>query len=101
VAVLLEVLDALGVATAGMEGYEADDVLGTLAMRDTGAVDVVTGDRDLLQLVRDDRPVRILYTVEKMRPYDEAAVRAKYGIPGGRTPTTPCCEGIRATGSPA
>ncbi|MFP5219360.1 MAG: 5'-3' exonuclease H3TH domain-containing protein [Actinomycetes bacterium] len=82
VEVLLEVLDALGVAVAGVEGYEADDVIGTLATRGTGAVDVVTGDRDLLQLVDDRRPVRVLYTVEKLKPYDEAAVRAKYGIPG-------------------
>jgi 5'-3' exonuclease len=82
VQVLLEVLDALGVATVGVEGYEADDVIGTLATRASGAVDVVTGDRDLLQLVRDDGPVRVLYTVEKLKPYDEEAVRARYGIPG-------------------
>jgi 5'-3' exonuclease len=82
VAVLLDLLDALGIATAGAEGYEADDVIGTLSTREPGAVDVVTGDRDLLQLVRDDGPVRVLYTVEKLRPYDEGAVAAKYGIPG-------------------
>ena len=82
VAVLLEVLEALGVPAVGAVGHEADDVIGTLATRETGAVDVVTGDRDLLQLVRDDGPVRVLYTVEKLRPYDEAAVAAKYGIPG-------------------
>jgi 5'-3' exonuclease len=82
VAVILEVLDALGIPVAGMDGYEADDVIGTLATRETGAVDIVTGDRDLLQLVRDDGPVRILYSVEKMKVYDEAAVAAKHGIPG-------------------
>jgi 5'-3' exonuclease len=82
VAVLLEVLDALGVATAGVAGYEADDVLGTLSARETGAVDVVTGDRDMFQLVRDEGPVRVLYTVEKMAPYTPATVAAKYGIPG-------------------
>jgi 5'-3' exonuclease len=82
VEVLLEVLDALGVPVAGMEDYEADDVIGTLATRESGAVDVVTGDRDLLQLVRDDQPVRVLYTVEKLKAYDEAAVAAKHGIPG-------------------
>jgi 5'-3' exonuclease len=82
VAILLEVLAALGVATAGVEGYEADDVLGTLATRENGAVDVVTGDRDLFQLVDDSKPVRVLYTVDKMRPYDEGDVAAKYGIPG-------------------
>ena len=82
VEVLLQVFAALGVATAGVPGYEADDVIGTLATRETGPVDVVTGDRDLLQLVRDTGPVRVLYTVEKLRPYDEGAVAAKYGIPG-------------------
>lgn len=82
VAVLLEVLAALGVPVAGAEGHEADDVLGTLATRDCGAVDVVTGDRDLLQLVDDARGVRVLYAAEKYKPYDEAAVTAKHGIPG-------------------
>lgn len=82
VGVLLEVLDALGVAVAGVEGYEADDVLGTLVTRETGAVDVVSGDRDMFQLVRDDGPVRVLYTVEKMAPYTVGTVAAKYGIPG-------------------
>jgi 5'-3' exonuclease len=82
VPVLLEVLDALGVCVTGVDGYEADDVLGTLATRDGGPVDVVTGDRDLFQLVDDDRGVRVLYTVDKMKPYGEAEVRAKYGIPG-------------------
>jgi len=82
VAVILDALGALGVPVAGAEGYEADDVIGTLATRETGAVDIVTGDRDLLQLVRDDRPVRVLYAVEKMKPYDEGAVTAKHGIPG-------------------
>ena len=82
VGILLEVFDALGLATAGVEGYEADDVLGTLASRETGPVDVVTGDRDMFQLVRDDGPVRVLYAVEKLKPYTCATVAAKYGIPG-------------------
>jgi 5'-3' exonuclease len=82
VAVLLEVLDAVGIATAGADGYEADDVLGTLSARESGPVDVVTGDRDLFQLVRDDGPVRVLYTVEKLKPYGEREVAAKYAIPG-------------------
>ena len=82
VAVILEVLAALGVAVVGAEGHEADDVIGTLATRATGAVDIVTGDRDLLQLVDDSGPVRVLYAVEKMKPYGEAEVSAKHGIPG-------------------
>ncbi|MGI8537654.1 MAG: 5'-3' exonuclease [Mycobacteriales bacterium] len=82
VAVLLEVLDAVGIATAGVDGYEADDVLGTLSAREPGPVDIVSGDRDMFQLVRDAGPVRVLYSVEKMKPYGEAEVAAKYAIPG-------------------
>ena len=60
---IMEMLDAFGIATAGAPGYEADDVLGTLADRERrDPVVVVSGDRDLLQLVRDDPvPVRVLY----------------------------------------
>ncbi|MEP6759933.1 MAG: 5'-3' exonuclease [Sporichthyaceae bacterium] len=86
VAVIEEVLDAVGIVHFGVAGYEADDVLGTLATRANGPVDVVTGDRDLFQLVNDDRAVRILYTaargVGRAEVIDEAAVTAKYGIPG-------------------
>ena len=82
VAIVLEVFAAVGLAVVGVDGYEADDVLGTLSARETGAVDVVTGDRDLFQLIRDDGPVRVLYAVEKMAPYTEGTVAAKYDIPG-------------------
>src|SRR6266704_811236 len=66
-------------------GYEADDVMGTLAARSAVPVDVVTGDRDLFQLVDDARGVRVIYTVRglmNMDVIDEAAVTAKYDIPG-------------------
>jgi 5'-3' exonuclease len=85
VAIIEDVLEALGVACFGVDGYEADDVLGTLATRDPGPVDVVTGDRDLFQLVDDSRGVRIIYVargVGRAEAIDEAAVTAKYGIPG-------------------
>ncbi len=85
VAIIEEVLEALGVACFGVDGYEADDVIGTLATRDPGPVDIVTGDRDLFQLVDDSRAVRILYTargVGRADVVDEAWVKAKYGIPG-------------------
>ena len=62
VPVIGEVLAAFGIAQVGAPGYEADDVIGTLAVGEDGEVDVVTGDRDLFQLVRDDKPVRVLYT---------------------------------------
>ena len=85
VPVIEEVLHASGLAVAGQPGYEADDVMATLSARSAGPVDVVTGDRDLFQLVDDARGVRIIYTVRglmNMDVIDEAAVTAKYGIPG-------------------
>ena len=83
---ILDVLDALGLAHVGAPGFEADDVIGTLAARDPGPVDVVTGDRDLFQVVDDSRDVRVLYTargVGRHEVVDESVVTAKYAIPGG------------------
>jgi 5'-3' exonuclease len=85
VPVLVEVLAAAGIARVGAPGYEADDVIGTLATRARGPVDIVTGDRDLFQLVDDDRGIRVLYTnrgIADIETVDEAAVAAKYQIPG-------------------
>ncbi|HEX6233108.1 MAG TPA: 5'-3' exonuclease [Jiangellaceae bacterium] len=85
VPVIIDVLTALGLAHVGVPGFEADDVIGTLATRDHGPVDIVTGDRDLFQLADDSHGVRILYTargVGRHEVVDEAAVTAKYGIPG-------------------
>ncbi|MER7499119.1 5'-3' exonuclease [Nonomuraea pusilla] len=85
IAVIQDVLDALGIARLEAPGYEADDVIGTLTHRAEGAVEIVTGDRDLFQLVDDRRPVRVLYTargVRNLQVVDEAFVTAKYGIPG-------------------
>src|SRR3712207_5190363 len=63
VPVLLDVLAAAGLATAGAEGYEADDVIGTLAATEKDdPVLVVSGDRDLMQVVRDEpNPVKLVY----------------------------------------
>lgn len=85
VPVIEDTLDALGIARVGIAGYEADDVIGTLTAREQGPVDVVTGDRDLFQLVNDIGPIRILYIargVRNLEIVDEAAVEGKYGIPG-------------------
>jgi 5'-3' exonuclease len=85
VPILVEVLAAAGIDRVGAPGYEADDVIGTLATRARRPVDVVTGDRDLFQLVDDARGVRVLYTargIGDIELVDEAAVAAKYGIPG-------------------
>ncbi|MGH3678468.1 MAG: 5'-3' exonuclease [Mycobacterium sp.] len=83
---IMELLDAFGIPTAGAPECEADDVLGTLAEREKkNPVVVVSGDRDLLQLVRDDPvSVRVLYTgrgLAKATKYGPAEVAEQYGVP--------------------
>ncbi|MBU3707289.1 MAG: 5'-3' exonuclease [Mycobacterium sp.] len=83
---ILEILDAYGIATAGAPGYEADDVLGTLAATERrDPVVVVSGDRDLLQLVADKPvPVRVLYIgqgLAKATMFGPAEVAERYGVP--------------------
>lgn len=89
-----EVLDAFGAVRVIAEGWEADDAIGTLcATAEPGdQLDIVTGDRDLLQLVRDSDgngspAVRVLFTVKgvkELAAFDQAAVEEKYGIPAQR-----------------
>lgn len=83
VPLIAEALGILGIPVVGRQGAEADDVIGTLAQAWDGPVDVVTGDRDLFQLVDDDAQVRVLYTargVSSADVVDAAWIRAKYGV---------------------
>lgn len=85
VPIIEDVLAALGIARVGVTPYEADDIIGTLAGRATGPVDIVTGDRDLYQLVDDARQVRVLYPLKgvgTLQTTDEAWLREKYGVDG-------------------
>lgn len=66
VPIIREVLTALGIPIVGAAHHEADDVIGTLASTSSIPVDVVTGDRDLFQLVDDSRDVRVIYTGKGM-----------------------------------
>jgi 5'-3' exonuclease len=86
--VLREILDALGLPQAEAPGWEAEDAIGGLASRAASAdrIDIVTGDRDLIQLVKDPT-VRVLFTVRgvsELRVLDEAGVMSKYGVPASR-----------------
>ncbi|MFT3832304.1 MAG: 5'-3' exonuclease [Micropruina sp.] len=79
------VLDALGIPIVGADGYEADDVIGTLASTASGPVDVITGDRDLFQLIDDSRQIRVLSVVKGVRNHErvtDEALRQRYGIDG-------------------
>jgi 5'-3' exonuclease len=83
---IMAILDAFGIATAGAPGFEADDVLGTLAARERrDPVVVVSGDRDLLQLVADEPvSVRVFYLgrgLAKATHYGPAEVASQYAVP--------------------
>ena len=83
IAVIREVLGALGVPVIGAAQHEADDVIGTLASHSAMPVDVVTGDRDLFQLVDDSRDVRVIYTgrgMSRLEILTDDALVAKYGV---------------------
>lgn len=86
---IMELLDAFGIATAGAPGFEADDVLGTLAAAERrDPVVVVSGDRDLLQLVADEPvPVRVLYLgrgLSNATMFGPAEVAERYSVPAHR-----------------
>jgi len=83
---IVELLAMAGCATLGCEGFEAEDVIGALVPRAPGEVAIVSGDRDLFQLVRDPT-VRVLYPkrgVSDLAVIDEAEIERRYGIPGTR-----------------
>src|SRR5690606_5538980 len=93
VPIIVDVLAALGIPRLGSPGYEADDVIGTLVAREVAAADrapevlVMTGDRDLFQLVDDDTGVTVLYPMRGQKEpqrIDEEWLREKYGVDGGQ-----------------
>ncbi len=76
-------LDALGIPIVGVAEHEADDVIASFAAQSGMPVDVVTGDRDLFQLVDDARGIRVIYTgrgMSNLEVLDEASVTAKYRV---------------------
>jgi 5'-3' exonuclease len=83
VPVIREALAAVGIPIVGAADHEADDVIGTLATTATQPVDIVTGDRDLFQLVDDARDVRVVYTARGMSNLEvvtDQTVVTKYGV---------------------
>lgn len=85
VPIIEAVLDAVGITRVGVEGYEADDVIGTYTSRAATPVDIVTGDRDLYQLVDDEKQRRVLYPVKgvgTLQITTETFLRDKYGVDG-------------------
>ncbi|MCW2822856.1 MAG: 5-3 exonuclease [Marmoricola sp.] len=81
--IIVATLEAFGLPVVGADHFEADDVIGTLATDAGMPVDIVTGDRDLFQLVDDDAGVRVLYTargVGRHERVDNTWVRERYGV---------------------
>jgi DNA polymerase I len=87
---IFEVLDALGIGRLSVAGYEADDIIATLATEATAddmSVLIVTGDRDVLQLVNDD--VTALMTrrgISEMTRFTPETVMEKYGLTPAQYP---------------
>ena len=104
VPIISDCLAALGIARVGAPGFEADDVIATLTERAAGPVLIVTGDRDLFQLVDDARPVGVLYTaargVGRAELVTEAWIAEKYEIPGNRYAAFATLRGDPSDGLP-
>ncbi len=80
--IIEELLIALGIPVIGHEEYEADDVIGTYAQNTQFSnTEIVTGDRDLFQLIDNKRDVSVLYTSKgNLEHYREQQVLDKYGV---------------------
>ncbi|MFV0458400.1 MAG: 5'-3' exonuclease H3TH domain-containing protein [Actinomycetales bacterium] len=91
VPMIAEILQAFGIARVGAPGCEADDVIGTLATRAAAQgrrVDIVTGDRDLFQLVDDEHGVRVLFVAARSGlrnrvSVDQAELTRRYQVASG------------------
>ena len=85
--ILLDVLDALGVAVLGVDDYEADDLIATFSTKQKGPIRIVTGDRDLFQLVDDKKDIKVIYLAKGISNHDLVDLQwisKKYEIPGER-----------------
>ena len=85
--ILLDLLEALGLPMLGVDDYEADDLMATFAVNQPGPVRIVTGDRDLFQLVDDKRDVKVVYLAKGIANHDLVDLKwieQKYEIPGDR-----------------
>jgi 5'-3' exonuclease len=85
--ILLDLSDLFGIPVVGVDDYEADDVMATYAQLEKGPIRIVTGDRDLFQVVDDRRDIKVVYLAKGISQHDlvdVAYVAKKYSIPGDR-----------------
>jgi 5'-3' exonuclease len=101
--ILLDVLDAFGIESFGVDDYEADDVIATLSKTEKGPIRIVTGDRDLFQLVDDKKDVKIVYLAKGLTNHDlvdSKWVSDRYEIPGDRYALFASIRGDASDGLP-
>jgi len=85
--ILLDLLDLFQIPVVGVDDYEADDVMATYAEIEKGPIRIVTGDRDLFQMVDDRRDIKVVYLAKGISAHDlvdNKYVANKYSIPGDR-----------------
>jgi len=85
--ILLDILDLFGIPVVGVDDYEADDVMATYAEVEPGPIRIVTGDRDLFQMVDDKRDIKVVYLAKGISQHDLVDLKYvadKYAIPGDR-----------------
>ena len=85
--ILLDLLDLFGIPVVGVDDYEADDVMATYAESEKGPIRIVTGDRDLFQMVDDKRDIKVVYLAKGISQHDLVDVKYvsdRYQIPGER-----------------
>ena len=101
--ILLDVIDALGIAMVGVDDYEADDLMATFSVKQQGPIRIVTGDRDLFQLADDKRDVKIVYLAKGISNHDLVDLKwiaDKYQIPGDRYALFAMIRGDSSDGLP-
>ena len=98
-----EVLASLDLPIIGAADHEADDVIGSLASQAAAPVDIVTGDRDLFQLIDDATGVRVLYTargMSKLEAVTDVTVVSKYAVLPGQYADFAALRGDASDGLP-
>ncbi len=101
--VILDILDAIGLPVIGIDDYEADDVIATLATREKSPIVIATGDRDLFQLVDDQKPISVAYLAKGISSHelvDLQWISQRYGIPGERYALMALLRGDPSDGLP-
>lgn len=100
---IIDFFEAAGFALVGVDDYEADDVIATMSVNEMGPTRIVTGDRDLFQLVDDKREVAVAYLAKGISNHDLVNINwiaNKYQIPGDRYALFAMIRGDSSDGLP-